>query len=484
MANATELDFFGGGSADGSLDPWGTNVMAPPSDYTPSQTAALRDDWLKGQGLNPDGTKNTTPLGTSQGNGGTATGWQVASSGGGTSGTKNSDPLGTSPADTWRTQLGDNDQVVEGAPIVAANAGSNSSSTVGHIQPGEGLVDSLDNYGRDGDRFFDTSGSDRGTGGGNYGAATERVQGISDNIRAMGERPPVGGMGTAEQMDALDQAMAFASGPRATTGALNQANAFAKGPQTTNAALKSANAFAPKAQNDVMGDINSFLRAPETPSAAQLTLQEGAQGSMADALSMARSGRARDAGSQARMMNQALSENAATGVDTARNAGLLRAKEASDAKAQQLNALGLKGNVAQGVDQTALGALDISGKLSQGIDANKLGALGLSGQLSQGLDQTTLGALGLGGDISSALRSGNVAERGQDLNYTQGMTGIGAGLESDLIKTIPQMENIRHQDQFDLTPQQQLEAARIGGPQEKTTADYVTSLLGDVLGVL
>lgn len=478
-SNATELDFFGGGSAEGSLDPWGTGAMAPDSGYTPTQTTALRDDWLQNQGLNPDGTRNTTNLGTSAGNGGTATGWQVASDKGGTSGTQHS-----GVADTWATQLGDNDQVVEGAPIVARNAGQDTGATVAHIQQGEGLVDSLapQYLGPDGDRFFDTSGADRGVGGAGYGATTERVQGISDNIRAMGERPPMGGMGNTEQVDALDRAMAFAGGPRATQGALDQANAFS--PTATSKTLKNANAFAPQAQNDVMGDINSFLRAPETPSAAQLTLQEGAQGSMADALSMARSGRARDAGSQARMMNQALAENAATGVDTARNAGLLRAKETADAKAQQLNALGLKGNVAQGVDQTALGALDISGKLSQGIDANKLGALGLSGQLSQGLDQTTLGALGLGGDISSALRSANVAERGQSLGYTQGMTGIGAGLEGDILDTIPKMEQVRHQDQFALTPQQQLEVARMGQAKDKTAGDYIMGAIGDVLGIL
>jgi hypothetical protein len=56
--------------------------------------------------------------------------------------------------------------------------------------------------------------------------------------------------------------------------------------------------------------------------------------------------------------------------------------------------------------------------------------------------------------------------------------------ETDALKTIPQMDTIRHQDQFELTPQQKLAAAKLGGAPEKTTADYVTGLLGDVLSAL
>ncbi len=270
---------------------------------------------------------------------------------------------------------------------------------------------------------IDASGNDRGGMGlgGAYGDAMGRVQGIADTSRAGGQgvlngSVAPGGAGANNQQDALDAAMGFVGGPRKA--------------------------------NDVMTDVNGFLSAPGGPSAAELQLQQAAQGNMSDALSLARSGRARDAGSQARLMSQALANNAATNVDTARDTALLRAKEASDKRAQDLSALGLKGNLAQGVDTN------------------------------------TLGALGLQSDISNALRSGNIQERGQSLNYDQGQNQIGAGLESDVLKTIPQLENIRHQDQFDLTPQQKLAAAKLGGTPSKTTADYVTGLLGDVLSAL
>jgi hypothetical protein len=92
--------------------------------------------------------------------------------------------------------------------------------------------------------------------------------------------------------------------------------------------------------------------------------------------------------------------------------------------------------------------------------------------------------LGLQGDLASALRSGNVQERGQTLNYAQGQDQLGVQQQGDVLDTIPKLEQIRHSDQFSLTPQQQLEAARMGQGKDKTTADYVTALLGDVLGVL
>ena len=301
------------------------------------------------------------------------------------------------------------------APDAAAAAGQ------GIVQTGAGAVgDVLDQVMGGAGTPFDSSGFDRGSGR-DYSGDLARVQGKADDSRVLGQGVlggtiAPGGAGSQQQGDALDAAMSFVQGPRAA--------------------------------NDVMTDVSGFLGAPAGPSAAELQLQEGAQGAMSDALSLARSGRARDAGSQARSMSQALAENAATNVDTNRNVALLRAKEAEARRGQDLSALGLKGNLAQGVDQG------------------------------------TLGALGLQGDISGALRSGNIQERGQGLQFTQGMEGIGMGAETDALKTIPQFEQVRHDDQFDLTPQQKLEAARIGGAPEKTTADYVTGLLGDVLSAL
>lgn len=312
-----------------------------------------------------------------------------------------------------------------GRPIANMTPGTRAAADIASsgTHAGDALEQAMGGLGGGPDIPIDASGNDRGSMGlnGAYSDTLANTNAQADADRSLGQgvlngTVAPGGAGTAGQQDALDQAMSFASGPRKA--------------------------------NDVMTDVNGFLSAPQGPSAAELQLQQGAQGNMADALSLARSGRARDAGSQARMLSQALANNAATGVDTARDTALLRAKEASDAKAQQLQALGLKGN------------------------------------LAQGLDADTLKALGLGGDLATQLRSGNITERGQSLNYDQGQNQIGASQDSDVLKAIPQLETIRHSDQFDLTPQQKLAAAKIGGAPDKTTADYVTGLLGDVLSAL
>lgn len=269
------------------------------------------------------------------------------------------------------------------------------------------------------EQTFDASGADRG-GMGSYAGDFDRVRGFGDAARGLGA-------------DVL-------SGATLPGGA---------GAGKQESVMKKALAFKPTAQQGVANELGAFTAQPEgAASKAQLLLDEVTQKGMGDALSVARSGRARDAGSVARALNVAQAENAFTGADAARSGALLRAQEAQDFRNQQLQALGQKG------------------------------------QLAQGVDQTKLGALNLGGDIANQIRSGNVAERGQTLNYSQGQQQIGAGLESDVLKTIPQLEQIRHEDQFDLTPQQKLLQAKLGQGPDKTTADYVTALLGDVLGAI
>ena len=250
--------------------------------------------------------------------------------------------------------------VGQNAPIAAMSP--DAAALVGGTTPGDALDQALNGAGGLGGDF-DASGADRG------GAARIDANMMAQRGQEAIARNP-GGAGAQQQQDVLDQVMAFA-------------------------------------------------QAPEGPSKANLLLQQANQGAMADILSAARSGRARDAGSQARAMNVAQGEIAGAGVDAARNAALLRQQEAQDFRNQQLS------------------------------------------------------ALGLGGDVSGAIRGAGIQERGQNL-----------GLESDILGTIPALENVRHQDEFDLTPQQKLLAARLAGPREPTTADYVTGLLGDVLPVL
>lgn len=287
--------------------------------------------------------------------------------GAGWGGTELTSPLGFNPlAGVVDTQsgLGVSGQ---GAPVAATAPGA--AQVVGGTTIGGGVAsaagDALDAaMGGPGDLNLDGSGADRG------GATRMTADMVAQRGQEALARNPAGGAGAQQQQDVLDQVMALA-------------------------------------------------RAPEGPSKAELLLQQANQGAMADVLAAARSGRARDAGSQARAMNVAQGEIAGLGVDAARNAGLLRAQEAQDFRNQQLS------------------------------------------------------ALGLGGDVSGAIRGAGVQERGQNL-----------GLESDVLKTIPALEGVRHEDEFELTPQQKLLAAKLGGQRDPTTADYVTGLLGDLLPVV
>ncbi len=368
------------------------------------------------------------------------------------------------------------------APEAAALASQGILGTTGGA-----VGDALDQVmGGGGSPNFDTSGNDRG-GGGNYSGDLGRVQGLADRSRAQGQGVldgsiAPGGAGTQGQQDVLDRAMNFQ--PSAQQAAAQKTADF--NPSAQQAATGQVNAYqsGPRAQTGVMGQLDQFAQQPAGPSAAELQLQQGAQGNMSDALSLARSGRSRDAGSQARNLNVAQAQNAATNVDTTRDTALLRANEAATARGQNLQALGQKGQLAQGVDSGTLQALGLGGQLAQGTDQSTLAALGIGADLAKGTDSSSLAALGLGGDAANALRSGNIQERGQTLGFAQGEDQIGAGMEGDVLKTIPQLEQVRHDDQFELTPQQKLAAAKMGGAPDKTTADYVTGLLGDVLGAL
>ncbi len=319
-----------------------------------------------------------------------------------------------------------------------------------------GVGDALDAAlaGPGGNIPIDASGADRG-GMGSYAADFDRHRGLADSARGLGADVLSGKTAGPNAADAQRQ-----------NDVMGQVGAFS--PEASARAAKSAANFAagPKAASGVLSDVTAFAQGPEGPSSASLLQDEASQKAMADVLSVSRSGRARDAGSQARAANMAQAEIAGMGVDNARNAALLRNKEANDARAQQLQALGLSGDLAQGLDTTKLGALSLQGDLAKSRDANALQALGIQG------------------DLATQMRGQGISERGQGLDFMQGQQQIGAGLESDVLKTIPQLEQIRHDDQFDLTPQQKLAAAKLGGPPDKTTTDYVVGLLGDVLGVL
>lgn len=240
-----------------------------------------------------------------------------------------------------------------------------------------------------------------GLGGGAAGGALGGALGSAGNARALGAGV-MGGQVAAP--DPADRA--------AQQGALGATQDFAGGP---------------RAVDPVMGELDAFGRQAEGPSKAQLLLDKASQDAMADVLSASRSARSRGAGDQARQAAVAQGEIAGMGVDNARNAALLRQQEAQDFIGQQLAALGQKGN------------------------------------LATARDSNTLGALGVGGDLASQMRSAGVAERGDTLGFGQGMEQIAGNLEGDVVGAIPGLEAVRHDDQYELTPEQKLKVALLGG---------------------
>jgi hypothetical protein len=174
--------------------------------------------------------------------------------------------------------------------------------------------------------------------------------------------------------------------------------------------------------------VQGFLQAPEGPSAAQAQLTQARDQSMADALSLAHSGRG-GAGQQARALRGAMSQNAATQSQAGQAAALLRANESQNFKNQQLQGLGLGSNIAAGKDQNTLSALGLSGNLATGIDQNRLSAETLaantaqgmrgldiseSGQKQQGVLDAERIAAGRTGDILNASTSAYATDRGID----------------------------------------------------------------------
>lgn len=335
-------------------------------------------------------------------------------------------------------------QLAGGAPILDTTANA-AGDALDKLMGGLGGPD----YGK-----FDTSGADRG-GMADHSGDLGRVRGLADSARGLGADVLSGALAPPNASDAQRQ-----------SDVMGKVQAFA--PDASARAAKSAANFAagPKAANDVLSQVAAFAQGPEGPSKAQLLHDEASQKAMADVLSASRSGRARDAGSQARAANVAQAEIAGMGVDNARNAGLLRADEADKQRQQTLQALGL------------------SGDLAQGLDTTKLGALSLQGDLAKSRDSSALQALGLGSDLASQMRGQGIQERGQGLDFMQGQQQIGAGLEGDVLGTIPALEQVRHKDQFELTPQQQLAAAQMGGAPDKTTLDYILGLGKDLLPLI
>lgn len=231
-------------------------------------------------------------------------------------------------------------------------------------------------------------------------------------------------------------------------------------------------ADAAAARGDAMasiGRLRSFYEQGPGPSAAQAQLKQGADSSMRQALSLARSGGGRDA------MQGAIMSNAGTRAQTNQAAATLRAQEAADFQNRRLNAMGMEQGALQNVRSGDMGVmgqrfgaggqmLGAAGQAAQtglgygGLGAQyqglyqqgRLGAEGMAQGARAGGEQGRAGILGnqLGADTSRygadrgvAVGMANVAQRDRAADMAMTGTLIGAGVNA--MSDIRAKENIR-----------------------------------------
>lgn len=198
-----------------------------------------------------------------------------------------------------------------------------------------------------------------------------------------------------------------------------------------------------------VGAVDQFLQGSEAPSQAEAAMQRSSNENMADALSIARGVRGGPAAQQ-RALRVAMANNAATGVETARDVGQLRAAETAQRQQELLQALGLAGQGAQmQIGETAqrqqelLQGLGLAGQgaqlgLQQDVagQQNLLAGLGMQGDLTKmqmGQDaqraQEQLAGLGLQAQ-GTQMRIGEEGQRQQQILQALGLAGQGAQIQA------------------------------------------------------
>jgi hypothetical protein len=125
------------------------------------------------------------------------------------------------------------------------------------------------------------------------------------------------------------------------------------------------------------GDLQAFRQAPAGPSAAEAQLNMGAQRSVANALSLARSGRA---GANPAAERQALFQAGQTISDTNQQAALLRAQEEATRRGQSLQALTVEQQAQQAARGQNLQALSLEQQAIANQRAQDLQAQGLTAE--------------------------------------------------------------------------------------------------------
>jgi hypothetical protein len=422
----TTIDLFGDTGSPGSAagGDFGAPAAAAPA-LTPEQIAdarARKKQWLMNQGLDENG--NPLPnFGTSMANGGTATGFQVVQDDFG----QHQDLFGNTTGDiNGMATLGAGDLPVPGENITGSQAGSNNTSVVGQIVPGQNVAGSLDAI------AGINSGVGSGTGrgavlSGQTAQGTTALRGDIEADRLRGQDTMTAASDVAANMNPL-------TNPALTQTAANQAETALgpaptidqgladRGMQAVTKATKRAGqvvdaALAPVDQSGVQAAtqnarsvLDQALNGPDT------TARIGAQ-TLRNQLALARSG-ATAGGQQAALMN-------------AQAAAPELLAQASDAGIREQQAkLGIASQQTGQLAQTALGQqqnenarLDVAGK-----------AAGVSANAAQGARGQDIDVAKSNQDAASNLLNNVSSLTGQQLNLNQASQELLGRMATDLAK--------------------------------------------------
>lgn len=244
-----------------------------------------------------------------------------------------------------------------------------------------------------------------------------------------------GGAQAAAQQGAATRAMGDTAARRssmATTRATPQTD-YTGANQSMGAATAANNnaGTAAQQQGAVFGDLREFARGPEGPSAAQATLNRGANRAMSQNLSLARSGSG--FGESAGAVAQAQRANVDTMAATANDAATLRANEAAQHRGQTLSALNAAGGIASAQGQTELGRGNLSlatagqqAGQSQFRTTAELQAQQQRDAAAQGFAAQELEAFGAGAATDAAARDRELQAQTQQQMGTMGLEQINA----------------------------------------------------------
>ncbi len=229
-----------------------------------------------------------------------------------------------------------------------------------------------------------------------------------------------------------------------------------------------------------LGRLQQFYQQGPGPSAAEAQMRAGADANMAQSIALAHSGRG--VGNNAAAMRQAAFGNAAAGQQLNQQTGVLRAKEASDWRGQQLGAMGIEqqgyGQV-RGQDIASMQANQNMGlgyqnagqnAYAQGANA-QLGWAGMGNQremFGEGQRGTILGNQ-LSADTSKYGADQGVSVAQQQQNAQSTAAGVGAAA-SVAVPLIMAASDVRGKK--DIQPANMAAVFGNGGPDLRAAQGY------------